>query len=265
MSKFKKILFFSKRQKLVGSVVLLSFSLFLSEYLSGLPLLVSALILSVSTAILLYASIKNDVKETFFYPILILPLFYTASFSLFYPLIPARLFTRLILTSIYALGLYSLFLTQNIFAVSTIRTITLLRSARIVSFIITIVTLFLLTNVIFSLRLPVYLSSTIILATTFFLNFQSLWIYSLEKKFVPEALFLSVFIALSLAELSLILTMWPINASIYSIFLTGIFYAYSGLTRAWIEKRLFRGVFWEYIWVGFLSVLILIFFSRWGF
>jgi len=264
MNRLRKILFLSKRQRLVGSVVLLSFSLFLSEYLSGLLLLVFALILSFSTVILLYLSIKNDVKGTFFYPILILPLFYTASFSLFYPLIPARLFTRLILTSIYAFGLYSLFLTQNIFAVSTIRTITLLRSARIVSFIITIITLFLLTNVIFSQRLPVYLSSIIILAVTFFLNFQSLWIYSLEKKFVPEGLFLSAFIALSLAELSLILTMWPINASIYSIFLTGIFYAYSGLTHAWIEKRLFRGVLWEYIWVGFLSVLILFFFSKWG-
>jgi hypothetical protein len=65
-------------------------------------------------------------------------------------------------------------------------------------------------------------------------------------------------------ELSIVLNMWPINASIYAIFITGIFYAYSGLCHAWLEKRLFRGILWEYVWVGFLSVIILIFFSRWG-
>lgn len=254
----------SKRQKFVLGVGILSLGMFVSEYLSGINLIILALFLSFLTTIILYLSLREDINYTFYYPILVLPFFFTLSFSLFYQLIPERFLTRAILTSLYAFGLYSLFLTENIFAVSAIRTITLLRSARIVAFVITIIAFFLLTNIIFSLRLPIYVSPMAIFMITFLLNFQSLWTYSLTQEFVSDTIFLSALISVALTELSLILNMWPINASIYSIFLTGIFYSYSGLTHAWIEKRLFRGILWEYVWVGFLSVIILIFFSRWG-
>jgi hypothetical protein len=255
---------FTKRQKFVFSVVILALGLFTSEFFHGVALMLFALVLSLLTAVLLYLSIRDDIRDTFHYPIFILPFFYTASFVLFYPLVPERLLTRIIITTFYSFGLYSLFLTQNIFAISVVRTINLMRSARIVSFVLTIVALFFLCNVIFSLRLPIFILPFIVFLMSMLLNFQSVWIFSLEKQFIPQALFLSGLVSLSLAELSLVLSMWPINAAIYSIFITGIFYAYSGLLHAWVEKRLFKGVLWEYIWVGFLSVIILIFFSKWG-
>jgi hypothetical protein len=263
----KKILrFFSltKRQKFVFSVLILSIGIFSSEFTGGIFLMGYAVILSFLSVIFLFIALRNDIEDTFSYPIFILPALFTLSFALFYLLVPARLISRVIITMIYALGMYSLFLTQNIFAVSAIRTINLMRSARIVSFVLTIVVLFLLFNVIFSLRLPFYLAPFVIFATVFLLNFQSLWSYTLSREKVGETLLLSTFISLVTTELSIVLNMWPINASIYSIFLTGIFYAYSGLCHAWTEKRLFRGILWEYIWVGFLAVVILIFFSGWG-
>lgn len=259
-----KIPFLTKRQKFVLIVIFFSFGGFLSEYLSGLSLISYSLISSFLSVVLLYLTLKSDIRGTFYYPILILPFFYTLSFTLFYPLIPARLLTKFLLTFLYAFGLYSLLLTQNIFAVSTIRTINLLRSARIVSFIITIIVIFFLFNIIFSLRLPIYFSPIVIFTITLLLNFQSLWTYSLSREFIGEILFLSAIVSLSITELSLVLNVWPVDASIYSIFLTGIFYAYSGVVHAWVEKRLFRNILWEYIWVGFLSILILIFFSKWG-
>src|SRR3990167_7401521 len=210
----------SKRQKFVLTVLFMSIGIFISTYLSGINLIITSIFLSFLGIILLYFTLRSDISGTFYYPILILPFFFTISFSLFYPLIPARLLTRIIVVLLYAFGLYSLFITQNIFAVSAIRTITLLRSARIVSFVLTIVVLFLLTNIIFSL---------------------------------------------ALGQLAFVLNLWPVTAAIYSIFITGIFYAYSGLTHAWIEKRLFKGILWEYVWVGFLAILILVFFSNWGF
>jgi hypothetical protein len=264
MKKFLPCFLFSKRQKFVLAVLFLSSGLFVSEFLSGVSLLGAAIFLSFVTVVLLYSFLRKDVQDSFYYPIFILPLLFTLSFALFYPLVPARFITRFALTSLYALGLYSLFLTQNIFAVSSIRTINLLRSARIVSFVLTIVVLFFLTNIIFSVRLPFYITPFVVFVIIFFLNFQSLWTYSLSSKLSKDMVALSALIAICCAELSLALSIWPINAAIYSIFITGIFYSYSGLTHAWIEKRLFRGVLWEYIWVGFLSVLILIFFSSWG-
>jgi hypothetical protein len=265
MNKLLKVFMLSKRQKFVLSVIILSFGIFLSEFSTGTSFIISALALSVLSVFFLYFALRPDIRGTFYYPIFILPFLFTLSFTLFYLLVPPRLISRIIITTIYSVGMYSLYLTQNIFAVSAIRTITLIRSARIVSFVLTIIVLFLLSNIIFSLRLPIYLSPVVVFLTTFLLSFQSLWAYSLSREQIGETTLLSSFISLAIVELSLVLNMWPINASIYSLFITGIFYAYSGLCHAWVQKRLFRGILWEYVWVGFLSVIILIFFSRWGF
>ena len=184
----KPVFILSKRQKFVLIVFLMGIGVFISTYLSGIDLVLVSVFLSFLGIILLYLALRSDIRGTFYYPILILPFFFTISFSLFYPLIPARLLTRIALVSLYAFGLYSLFLTQNIFAVSAIRTINLLRSARIVSFVLTIVVLFSLTNIIFSLRLPFFITPVIIATLTFLLNFQSLWVYSLSKSFIRESL-----------------------------------------------------------------------------
>lgn len=264
MKKLLQIVQLNKRQKFVGIVALLSVGLFLSEIFTGQKLIVSALILSVATNLLLFLVLKDDIKGTFYYPIFILPFLYSFAFSLFYSIIPARFLTRLMLTGIYGFGMYSLFLTQNIFAVSGIRTINLLRSARIVSFVLTLVILFFLINISFSLRLPIYVLPILVFIIVFFLHFQSVWVYTFDKEFLSEALLSSLTVAFAIMQLSIVLIIWPVSASIYSIFLTGIFYTYSGLLHAWIEKRLFKGILWEYVWVGFLSILILLVFSKWG-
>jgi len=254
----------SKRQKFVVVVFLLTVAFFVSGYFQGATHFLFSLGIAFVSVASLYLILREDLKHSFYYPLLILPFLYTLSFDIFLLLIPARLIFLLISTLLFALGLYSLFLTQNIFAVSSIRTISLLRSARIVSFVITIVVLFFLTNIVFSLRLPFYIPPFIIGIVVFLLNVQSLWVYLLDKSYVKDIVSYSLPISFAIFQLAFVLTLWPVSASIYSIFLTGIFYTYSGLSHAWIEKRLFRGILWEYIWVGFLSIFILLVFSNWG-
>lgn len=262
--KLIKLLQLNKRQKLVIGVLALSLGVFISEYFQGYNLFISALMLSLLTDLFLLWILRKDIQGSYFYPILILPFFYTLAFPFFYTLVPTRLISRLLITFLYAFGLYSLFLTQNIFAVSGIRTINLLRSARIVSFVITILVFYFLVNFIFSLRLPVFLTPLAIAPIIFLMNIQSLWSYSLDQKQVGEIVVFSSIISLALMELSYVLIIWPVTASIYSLFLTGIFYTYSGMSHAWLERRLFKGILWEYVWVGFISVLFLIIFARWG-
>lgn len=254
----------SKRQKLVMVVILLSFGLFICEYFTGVNLLIAVGLLAVLTDVLLLFILRKDIAGAFFWPILVLPFFYTLAFPFFYTLMPPRLISKLIITLVYAFGLYSLFLTQNIFAVSGLRTINLLRSARIVAFVITLLVLYFMINFLFSLRLPVILTPLLMAPIFFTMNMQSLWTYSLDKQQIKEIVTYSSFITISLIELSYVLALWPVNASIYSLFLTGIFYTFSGLAHAWLEKRLFKGILWEYVWVGFISVLFLVIFSRWG-
>ncbi len=264
MKLLSPILKLSKRQKLVFATIFLTICLLATEVFSGVNHIYIGFALSILTTVVMYLILRKDLSGSFHYPLFVLPFFYTLSVSIFYLLIPSRLLSIILLTIFYAFGLYSLFLTQNIFAVSSVKTINLLRSARIVSFVITVLVHFLIVNIIFSLRLPVYITPILIGVTVGLLNMQSLWVYVLEKSQIKELITYSVVIGFLLMQLSFILTIWPIDASIYSIFLTGIFYTYSGLSHAWFEKRLFKGVLWEYVWVGFLSVFILLVFARWG-
>lgn len=264
MRSFLSLIDLNKRQKFVLAVLILSAGVFFSEYFTGLKLLVISLVLAFATDILLLLILKKDIRRTFFGPILILPFFFTLAFPFFYALVPERLLSRLIITIIYAFGLYSLFLTQNIFAVSGIRTINLLRSARIVAFVITLLVFYFLVNFIFSLRLPVLLTPIAIFPIAYLMNIQSLWTYTLDTAQIKAISFFSLVISVCILQLSFVLILWPVNASIYSLFLTGIFYTYSGLCHAWLERRLFKGILWEYIWVGFISVLFLVIFSKWG-
>ena len=264
MNRLLSILQLNKRQKFVIAVLVLSFGVFFSEYFTGAKLLSMALILAVATDLLLLFILRKDIKGNFIIPTLILPFFFTLAFPFFYALVPERLLSRLLITLIYGFGLYSLFLTQNIFAVSGIRTINLLRSARIVAFVLTLLVFYFLVNFIFSLRLPVLLTPLAILPISFLMNVQSLWTYSLDSTQVKAISFFSAIIALCILQLSYVLVLWTVNASIYSLFLTGIFYTYSGLCHAWLERRLFKGILWEYVWVGFISVLFLVIFSKWG-
>lgn len=264
MNTILRLITLNKRQKFVVTVLFLSIGVFLAEYFTGAKLLIASVFLAILTDVALLFILRKDIKGTFFWPILILPFFFTLAFPFFYTLVPTRLISRIIISVIYVFGLYSLFLTQNIFAVSGIRTINLLRSARIVAFVITLLVFYFLVNFIFSLRLPVLVTPLVILPLVYLMNIQSLWTYSLDTSQLKEISIFSLVIAFCILQLSYVLVMWPVNASIYSLFLTGVFYTYSGLCHAWLERRLFKGILWEYVWVGFISVLFLVIFSKWG-
>ncbi|MCL5438746.1 MAG: hypothetical protein M1268_02020 [Patescibacteria group bacterium] len=253
----------NKRQKFVIAVLVLSLGLFFSENLFGKSGFYFSFILAFLTDFLLFWSDYRDIKENPSPYTFVLPFFYSLSLSLFYFLAPTRIITRIIMTSFYALGLYSLFLTQNIFTVAAIRTIALTSSARIVSFIITIISFFFLTNIVFSMRLPIWLTAILMMIFSFPLIIQSLWTTTLENSFRAYALW-ALGLSVCLFEVSVTLWFWPSSPTIIALFLTGGFYSIVGLSHIWFAKRLFKGVMWEYIWVAVVSSAILILFTPWG-
>lgn len=88
-------------------------------------------------------------------------------------------------------------------------------------------------------------------------TFQSIAV-TFEKSIIKTINWVTV-LALCLFELSIVLWFWPSTPTLISLFLTGIFYTIIGLSHAWFDRRLFRGVMWEYIWVGALVFFMLIF------
>lgn len=251
----------TKRQKFIISVAILSLGLFLSEYFFSGYTIGVAICLAIFTDIFLFVSLYADLKEEMMPQAFVLPFLCSLAFGLFYFLTPARLISRVVLTSLYAIAVYSLFLSENIFMVASIRTIALLNSARIVTFVITLISYFFLSNIIFSLRMGFL--ATVVIFTVFSLAFlyQALWTYTLEKAWLQNKEWVGV-LTICVAELGSVLWFWPTSPTVLALFLTATMYIFTGLTHMWLDKRLFKGVFWEYAWVGVFASIIFLWFSH---
>lgn len=258
----RRLLGLNKRERFIISVIILSAGLFLAEHFlekSGIYIVFS---ISILTVVLLFISVYKDIKENFSWQIFILPFFFSLAFGLFFFLVPVRYLTRIFTTSFYAVGLYSLFLSQNIFIVSSIRTIALLSSARTVSFIITIISFFFLSNVLFSLHLNYFYFIGFLFLYSFPLVIQSIWSHTLDKNFTANIQWAAILSAIVL-EVGSILWFWPSTPTVLAIFLTGIFYTTIGLSQVWFDRRLFKSVLWEYVWVSSVAFVSLIAFTSW--
>lgn len=252
----------SKRQRFVIGVIILSLGFYFSENLFARSGIYMSFVLAIATNIFLLWASYRDIRENFSLSIFILPFFYSLSFALFYFLAPGRLLTQFIVTPLYAIGLYSLFLSQNIFIVASARTIALLSGARIVSFIITLVSYFFLSTILFSLDISIIPIALMFFVVSFLLVMQNLWTITLERSIKTYSIWASI-LALCLVEIATVLWFWPTSSTVIAIFLTGFFYTIVGPAQIWLEKRLFRGVLWEYVWVGIIVFSILLSFTFW--
>ncbi|MCL5010390.1 MAG: hypothetical protein M1289_02185, partial [Patescibacteria group bacterium] len=227
-----------KRQRFVLSVLVLTAGLFFSENLLSKSGFFIVIALAALTDLLLFVSVRKDMKENsvkvsgFAF---ILPFFYTLSFGLFYFLVPARFLTRLLVTLLYASGLYSLFLAENIFLIAASRTIALLSGARIISFILTIVSFFFLSDVFFSFDLPIIPTAILIFVSSFFLILHSIWSTLIDQSFLTRINW-TIILSVCLLELSLVLGFWPVSSTVIAIFLTGFFYIIVGISQVWLDR-----------------------------
>lgn len=252
----------TKRQRFIAGVLISSFLLFVSEFFLGKSGIFMVFAIALISSFLFFVSIYEDMKDNFQIELFILPFFYALAFGLFYFLIPVRFLTRLFMTSLYGVGLYSLYLSLNIFTVSSIRTIALLSSARTVTFALMLLSYFFLSNVAFSLHAGFFLTFVIFLGFTFPIVLAGLWTYTLEQSFRANLVWSGGITAI-LLEIVTILWFWPTAPTLVALFLTGIFYALVGLSQAWFEKRLFRGVIFEYFWVAVVAFAIFLIFTNW--
>jgi hypothetical protein len=264
--KFKSFIartLFSKRQRFIFGVIILSLGLFISEYILGKSAISIVFVLALSTVGFLFLTLREDLKDNFSPQVFILPFFYSLAVGLFYLLVPTRMLTRIGITSLYALGLYSLFLTENIFTVSSIRTIALLSGARTVSLVLTLLSYFFISNVVFSFHINIFITLLLIFIYSFLIVLQSIWTYTLEKNLLSE-IFWVLSLTFCLVEVALFLWFRQGSPTVLALFLTAIFYVLIGLTQAWFEKRLFRSVILEYFWVTVVSFIFLILFTNFG-
>lgn len=254
----------TKRQKFIFTSFFLSLGLLVIQVANVPWRYQSIALLTLLTPILSAWSLKDALSGIKWLTTLILPTLFTAGVGLFYFLLPSTLLARLPVAGFYALGLYALLLTENIFSVAAIRTIQLLRAAHAVGFLLTLLTAFFLYDTIFSFRLHPWWNGLLVMLISWPLFLQGLWSVNLEDKLTRRILIYTGTLGVLTGELAFAISFWPVTVAMGSLFLTTVCYATLGLVQAHFQERLFRQTLYEYLGVGIIVLLTMIFTTHWG-
>lgn len=254
----------TKRQKFIITSFLLAVGLVFVQFAEVSYRYLAIAALTFATAGLAIWSLKEALAGVRWVTTIILPSLFTAGVGFFYFLLPSTWYSGLPMAIIFALGMYALLLTENIFSVAAIRTIQLFRAASAVGFLLTLLTAFLLYDTVSSFRFPFYINSILIYLISLPLFFQGLWSVNLEEKLSNKLLFYSLFLPLVLSQTALVISFYPLSIAMSSLLLTSELYVLLGLAQAHFADRLFRQTVYEYLAVGVLVLMIMLLTVRWG-
>ena len=268
MTTFKKFLQMqiSKEKRFIATSILLSLGFIGINFVNESFRLLAILGLTISTLVLFIFSLWEGLGINSTLLSLILPPLFTLGVGIFWFLIPASIVAHLPVVVLFGVGIYVLNRTENVFTVSSFRTIPLFRAARSIGFILTFLTAFLLYNAIISIRVDIFITSFGVFLISLFLFLQGFWASLIEKKdLVLNKLFLYSFVfAFGVMQVSILLYFWPVTVVVGSIFLTALIYVLLGLGQAQLEGRLFRQTVQEHLWVGLIVFVIMFLATHWG-
>lgn len=248
-----------RREKFVVTSILLSLALLATQYISfEWRYLAIALLFVISYFISAWA-LWEDLQAHEWLTVVPFPAMYATAVSLFYFLLPEIFWSRLVILVIFAVGMYALFLTANIFSVAKGRTIQLLYAAHAVALFFTMLTSLLFSNAIFSFRLPFYANAALIAVSHFPLILMALWQIELKSKISQSLLSYSLIFTLFLAELTILLSFLPIEVWYISLFIMSVMYLGLNVLQNYLRGRLFRSTLGEYVLVSIFIVLVFIF------
>ncbi|GEM_PF-113868 len=253
----------SKREQFVVITVILTIGLLLTQLISIDVRYVMVIVLSVLTFVLAAFGLRDDLKGIEWVTLLTLPTAYAAAVSLFYFLLPVRWLTRIPIVIGFAVGMYALLLTENIYNVAAERTIALLRAAHSVGFLLTLVTYFLLLQAILAFRLTAPLNALFVGVVSFFLIFQCLWAIELEGHVSVRLRHLSVLLTVVFVQLAWGFSFWPVSLVLQALFITTCFYSLVGMAQQYLVEKLYKKTVIEFFSVTILVFVIVFLATHW--
>lgn len=253
----------TKRQQFVAITVILTLGLIVTQMAPSdwrYPLVIT---FSIATYFLTAFGLREDLRGIEWLTLLALPTLFTAAVLLFYFLLPIRWLTRLPVAALYAVGMYALLLTENIFNVAAERSIALLRAAHSVGFLLTLVTYFLLISTIFSFRLAVGWTVFFIGFISFVLIIQALWSVELTERVSGAVGRIGGALTIVLMELVWVFEFWPVISTLIALFLTTCVYCSVGMAQQYIGEKFYKKTAIEFTSVALIVFIILLMATHW--
>lgn len=264
MIKLKQITSFelTKREKIVISCIFISLGLLSTQlvpfyltyrFIGGLTIF--SLVLS------LWA-LWEGISKTKAVILMILPTLFTLAVASYYFLLPINWLTRLTVASLFGLAFYTLLLSQNVFNVASSRTIPLYRVASTTVVVITLMTAYLLFNVLASFNMIFFLNGVGVFLLSLPLILQVLWTIEMEG-LTSIIIGYSFILALVTGEVGLALSFWPISDAMFSLVLSTALYITLGISTHALRERLNKRLVWEYLGWGILIFLAAFLTTSW--
>lgn len=253
----------SKRHKFIVTSLVLALSFVGLTFLGNEDRLAGIGVLSLSSLILFYWTLREGLSRDATLLSLILPPLFTLGVGLFWFLLPATFYAMLPILILYGVGVYSMVITANVFTVSVHKKIPLARAAKGVSFVLTLFTLFLLYDATLSLRTTIFVTSLIVLGVSFLMFLQGLWVSRITKVIGGDTVVYSGVFSFIVAWLAAFIYFWPVSVVVGSLFLTVAVYVLLGLGQAKLEGRLFKATVNEYLAIGIIVFLLMFIFTNW--
>jgi hypothetical protein len=271
----------SKRAKFGLVAFLLSLSLWLISFIPVDIRLVFYIITSVLAYVLTAWVIFEDLKGVEWISLLILPVMFVLGaglFSYYLPVLVPSLVgfefdlnmagviassIRFLFFILIGLGIYAILLTENIFSVASVRSIALLRAARSVGFIMTLITGLFFFHTILSLRLSFWMIGMLVMIVSSLLSFQGLWSVDLKTENLLEKNKLSLVCGFLMGQLGMVIAFWPATVFLGALMLVSGLYALLGLFQQRLGNRVFLGNFLEYVVFSLVVVVVTFLITSW--
>lgn len=196
-----------------------------------------------------FFSVLEDISGLEWLMLFVLPMYFTAVYCLFYFFFPGRWLTRLPYSIFYAVSIYAIMLSSNIFNVGATQALQLFRAAFSINYLYLTITSFLTYNLILSLKLNFLMNFVLFFILTLPLAWQFIWSINPRTFFAKDTLKMALIMSFIIGEAALVMSFMPIKANILSLLISACFYSLGGLFHAHLENRLFAERIREYIFV----------------
>jgi hypothetical protein len=197
----------------------------------------------------------------------LLPVSFFAGFGMFGAFLPYNVVLAVVMSLIFGVVLYTLFLVENVFLVAIgYKTVPLYRAAYTVSLIVLLISAFFMFDTLFSYRLGFIANGVGVFLISLLLFLYQFWAVAIELPDDGANKNLRAFVivpAILMTEIAVALSFWPTGIFKGSVYLVSVIYIFASLIQAEIRDRLFRRTLIMYGWVGVSIILAMLVITRW--
>lgn len=254
----------TKRQKISLTTLILTAALFFFPFIQSDYKIYFLAAVVIGSYLLSVWSIYQELQGFEFVTLFVLPVLLTLSFGLFINQFNPIIEVRILLSTVYAVVIYTNLLAENIFNVAAERSIPLIRAARTVGYLVTLFVSFAFFSLLYGLGLDWWLLMIITYAVGTLLFAQALWQIELEETLSRPLIINSLVAGLIMAQLSAALSFWPLDPPKVGLAITALVYVLLGILQHMIKKDLTTRAAFEYIFVAFGVFLLLAVTTNWG-